>query len=112
MSQGFRPKNYLKPSTVKETCELLVEYGERAKIISGGTGIYEVAHRGLLSDIECLIDITGLDLNRISVDDTSLLVGATVTMSTMMDSTLLSNLKEIAVLKAALTAIQPLQVKN
>jgi CO/xanthine dehydrogenase FAD-binding subunit len=112
MSQAFKPKSYLKPSSVEETCELLTKYGERARIISGGTGIYEVAHRGLLSEVECLVDLTALSLDQIKIRDFSLDIGATTTMSKMMDSNQLSQLKEMSVLVDALKVIQPLQVKN
>jgi len=112
MSQAFRPKNYFKPVTVEQTCELLTQYGERARVISGGTGIYEVAHGGLLSDVECLVDLSALDLDHILVDESSIHIGATTTLSTMMDSSLLSHVKEISVLAEALRVIQPLQVKN
>jgi len=90
----------------------LREYGERARIISGGTGIYEVAHRGLLADTECLIDLASLNLAYITIENTSLRIGATATMSSMMDSLELSNVRQFSALIEALKLIQPLQVKN
>jgi CO/xanthine dehydrogenase FAD-binding subunit len=112
MSQVFKPKEYFRPSTIEETIELLSRHGERAKIVGGGTGIYEVAHRGLLSDVECLVDIELLQLDRISVECSLARIGAATTMAKMMDSSELSQLGELSVLHEALRAIQPLQVKN
>jgi CO/xanthine dehydrogenase FAD-binding subunit len=112
LSQAFRPKKYLRPTTIEETCELLSSYGDRARILGGGTGIYEVAHRGLLSEVECLIDVTLLGLNQIRVEKSGVRIGAATTMASLMDSAELSKILEFSVLTEALTAIQPLQVKN
>jgi CO/xanthine dehydrogenase FAD-binding subunit len=89
----------------------LKEYGSRAKIIAGGTGLYEIAHRGLLSDIEALIDINGLGLSFIKLEDDYLCLGAATTMSSLSHSKLVSS-KPFGAIGDALSAIQPLQVKN
>ena len=73
--------------------------------VGGGTGIYEVAHRGLLSDVECLVDIELLQLDQISVESSSARIGAATTMAKMMDSSELSQLGELSVLHEALRAI-------
>lgn len=112
MSQAFRPKKFLRPSTVEETCELLTRYGDQARILGGGTGVYEVAHRGLLSDVQCLVDISLLHLNQITVEKFRLRIGAATTMVSLMDSAQLSEIQELSVISEALAAIQPLQVKN
>ncbi|MDA4129912.1 MAG: FAD binding domain-containing protein [Thaumarchaeota archaeon] len=112
MSQAFKPTKFLKPKTIEETSALLKEYGASVRIISGGTGIYEVAHRGLLSEIDCLIDLSSLNLSYIRVDESSVRIGATTTMSSMMDTDELSKIAQLAAVTEALTVIQPLQVKN
>lgn len=112
MSLTFKPNSYLRPKTEEELSNQLKDFGEHAKIIAGGTGIYEVAHRGLLSDIEVLIDISGLNLSYISASTESLRIGAATTMSDMASSSELASRREFAGVFDALTAIQPLQVKN
>ena len=112
MSQAFRPKEYFRPTSIEETVQLLSKFGERSKIIGGGTGIYEVAHRGLLSEVQCLIDISLLQLDRIAVGNSSVTIGATTTMSEIVDSVELSRMGELSALFEALRVIQPLQVKN
>lgn len=112
MSQAFKPKLYLKPDSVEKASNLLKEHGERARVIAGGTGIYEVAHRGLLSDVDALIDISGLNLSYIRTEQGALRIGACTTMTSMTNSKELHSRKELAIILDALQAIQPLQVKN
>ena len=86
--------------------------GEKARIIAGGTGIYEVAHRGLFSDVECLIDISRLNLSYAHLEPNFLRIGACTTMTTIFENDQLAKLPELGALFDALKAIQPLQVKN
>ena len=112
MSQAFKPRLYLKPDSIEQASNLLKEHNERARVIAGGTGIYEVAHRGLLSDVEALIDISGLDLSYMRIEQGALHIGACMTMTSMANSKELQSRKELAIILDALQAIEPLQVKN
>ncbi len=112
MSLGFKPKIFLKPKTELELVKYLQDYSERAKIIAGGTGIYEIAHRGLISDVEALIDINGLGLSYVREETRFLKIGASTTMSTIRNSPEIVGNREFSALLDALKAIQPLQVKN
>ncbi len=112
MSLAFQPRSFLRPRTKEELSKHLKEFGEAAKIIAGGTGIYEIAHRGLLSDVEALIDISGLNLSYVKLEDDSLRIGAATTMSTLFASKDLTRSKALGGIIDALKAIQPLQVKN
>ncbi len=112
MSLVFRPKSFLKPSSEEELSKYLKEFGERAKIIAGGTGIYEIAHRGLLSDIEALVDISELNLSYVKLGEGLVRIGGATTMSTLFHSKEIADRKELAGIVDALKAIQPLQVKN
>ncbi len=108
----FKPKFYLVPKDENQLSLYLKEYAERAKIIAGGTGIYEVAHRGLLSDLETLIDISKLGLSYVKLTSGSVKIGASTTMSSMIGSQEIARRKELSAILDALNAIQPLQVKN
>jgi CO/xanthine dehydrogenase FAD-binding subunit len=127
MSQAFRPSNFHKPRSLDEASELLKKNGERARIIAGGTGVYERAHRGLFSDVETLVDITGLGLDYIRVEEKKkknggnhdggellllLRVGACATMSSLSEWLSSNGSARILALSDALKQIQPLQVKN
>ena len=112
MSQAFKPKLYLKPESEEQASNYLREHGERSRVIAGGTGIYEVAHRGLLSDVEALIDITKLNLSYVRLESENLRIGACTTMTSIAASEELKSKKEFAVILDSLKVIQPLQVKN
>jgi CO/xanthine dehydrogenase FAD-binding subunit len=111
LSLAFRPKRYLRPETEADLSRCLKECGERGRIIAGGTGLYEIAHRGLLSEIDALIDISRLNLEYAILQDSEISIGAATTMSGLANSNILSR-KEMGALGDALKAIQPLQVKN
>jgi CO/xanthine dehydrogenase FAD-binding subunit len=111
-SLAFKPRYYLIPKSHDELVGYLKEYGERGKIIAGGTGIYEVAHRGLLSDLEALIDVSRLGLSYVNVSKSSVTIGATTTMSTLLAFNEIRNRKDLSCIVDALRAIQPTQVKN
>jgi CO/xanthine dehydrogenase FAD-binding subunit len=112
VSSFFKPKLFFKVKSEEEASRYLKEFGDRCKIIAGGTGIYEIAHRGLLSDVEALIDISGLNLSYVKSADGSVRIGSTTTMSDLLHSEEIKNAKELSGLIDALKAIQPLQVKN
>jgi len=112
MSEAFRPKQYRRANSEAETSELLKHYAERARIIAGGTGIYEIAHRGLLGQVEALIDINNLNLGYVKLGDKFVRIGTSTTMTAMFESTELAEYPELSGLYDALRAIQPLQVKN
>ncbi len=111
MSLAFRPKYYFKPETQPELEKYLKEYGARGRIIAGGTGLYEIAHRGLLSEIEALIDIGRLELSYVKEEKEFLSIGSATTMTSLAKSPFISR-NEYSALGDALRAIQPLQVKN
>ncbi|MDH2900007.1 MAG: FAD binding domain-containing protein [archaeon] len=112
MSLAFRPKSFFKPSSEAELSKYLKQFGERAKIIAGGTGIYEIAHRGLLSDVEALVDISGLNLSYIESSSDVTRIGGATTMSALYQSKQIADRKELSAVLDSLKSIQPLQVKN
>ena len=112
MSQSFKPKEFVVAKTESEAIELLKKYGEKARIIAGGTGVYEVAHRGLFAEVEVLIDITRLELNYVRRDEGFLRIGSCATMSSIFETSSLAEIPELVALVDALKTIQPLQVKN
>jgi len=112
LSQSFKPREYLIVSSESEASEILSRKGDKARIIAGGTGIYEVAHRGLFSEVECLVDVSGLKLSYVRRESGVLHVGACTTMTTLFEDQELSLYPALGALYDALRAIQPLQVKN
>ncbi len=100
------------PKNEAELTDLLQKYRERGRIIAGGTGIYEIVHRGLISDVEALIDISDLGLSYVRMDRDVLKIGTATTMSNLWSSSEIGSRPELLALLDALKAIQPAQVKN
>lgn len=111
LSSDFRPSTYLKPKTDEELSEILRTMGPKARILAGGTGIYELAGRGLLSDVEALVDISDLGWAYVKKSAQSFRIGSATTMTELMTSADLG-MRNLGALVDALRAIQPVQVKN
>jgi CO/xanthine dehydrogenase FAD-binding subunit len=111
MSSDFRPRAYLKPQKEEELAAILRSMKTKARIIGGGTGIYELAGRGLLSEVETLVDISELGWTYVKKATHSIRIGSATTMTELLQSQALKA-KACGALVDALKAIQPLQVKN
>ena len=61
----FRPKEYFKPTSIEEAVSLLAKYGDKATPLAGGTDILVDKP----SDVEYIIDITGLPLDYIEAEE-------------------------------------------
>jgi carbon-monoxide dehydrogenase medium subunit len=78
---------YLKPNSVEEASELLMKYGEKAKIFNGGTDLLVRMRESLLKP-EYLVDIKSISgMSDIKyLDGEGLFLGASVTMNQLTDS--------------------------
>jgi carbon-monoxide dehydrogenase medium subunit len=73
----FRPAEYLRPGDLAEAVKLLAKYGEKARLIAGGTDmLVEKDPR-----VEVLIDVVGLGLDYIETDDLGVRIGAATTFA-------------------------------
>lgn len=111
MSSYFKPKAYLKPKTEEELHQILESMQTKARIIGGGSGIYELAGRGLLSEVEALVDVSGMGWTYVKKGARSIKIGSATTMTELVKSEALQTRSCGAVVDAC-KAIQPLQVKN
>jgi len=107
MHRQFRPREYHRPKDIQTAVELLSGYGKRAKIIAGGTEL--LVHQPL--DIECLVDLSNLNLNYIKKEGESILIGASTTLSEIESSPLLSS-EPYRVLSEAASAIATPTIRN
>lgn len=115
MTMGsFRPQSYVKATSSDEVVELLSREGERVRVIGGGTTIYEMANRGLLSHVTTLVDITKLGLRTIREDSQKgvVFIGACSTFTDMLRNKTLGKHPCINAVLDALNAIKPVQVRN
>lgn len=77
---------YFKPKTVTEAINLLPKFGEKAKILAGGTDLI-VNLKEERQTPEAVIDIKGIEeLHEINFDNKRLFVGACVTFSDLIMS--------------------------
>jgi len=81
----FRPSEYFRPTSVAETVKLLEQYGEKSRIIVGGTDILVEKN----PQVEVLIDIANLGLNYIKSDSRGVRIGATTTFADIKESPVL-----------------------
>jgi carbon-monoxide dehydrogenase medium subunit len=83
---SFRPQEYYHPCKVTEAAEILAKYGEKARIIAGGTDLIATGPPG----IECLVDIAGLGLDYIRKEKDGVKIGAGTPLHLIESSPLLT----------------------
>jgi carbon-monoxide dehydrogenase medium subunit len=107
----FKPTDCFEPTTLDEVCELLFQYGKHARIIAGGTAIYELAKRGLADEVKQLISLRSVPLRYVRRDEQCLHVGATTTLAEFMVAPAVVGDASLRVLSEALHEIRPMQVQ-
>lgn len=102
--------DYKIPKTLEEACNFLWQYGERAKVIAGGTDLVISLRNGLLRP-EILIDITNLpELRRIEEREGWVYIGGAVTHSEIASSSMIHTYGRI--LSQATFQIGSPQIRN
>jgi len=107
----FKPSDYFQPSTPEEVCELLSKYGKHARIIAGGTAIYELAKRGLADEVKEIISLRKVPLRYVRRDGEGLHVGSATTLADLMTAEQTRNDPSMLLLMDALHEIRPMQVR-
>lgn len=81
----MRPFEYFRPVNLKEASELLLQYGEGAHLLNGGTDLI-IRMRDGLTKPSAVVDLKGISsLNQIREDENSVFVGATVNLNQLGD---------------------------
>lgn len=109
---GFHPSEHFSPSTSDEVCSLLVQYGKHARIIAGGTAIYELAKRGLADEVKQLISLRNMSLNYVHRKVEGVHIGATTTLAEILKAPEILNDTSLRVVSEAVREIRPNQVRN
>lgn len=105
-------KEFRAPRTVQEAIGFLRGSDDAERLVlAGGTFLHGLEARGLLSDVEELIDVRGAGLDGIDDDDRGLLVGATITFSRLQSLPVVQRAPWLAGLSDAL-ACPPVQIRN
>ena len=107
----MRKFEYLKPDSIKETISILSQYGERARILNGGTDLI-VGIRDKILQPEYVVDIKAIpQLNRITYNkQDGLNIGATVTLNEISDSKVVQ--RNYPILAEACKTVGSYQVRN
>ena len=78
--------DYVKPVTLEEAVSLYKRYGEKAKLLLGGTDLVVLMDAGAVAP-DILIDLKGIEeLKKLELDKNFLHIGARVTFNELIDS--------------------------
>jgi len=103
-------QEYLFPSSVEEALAMLAEREGRARLVAGGTDLIIQLTEGRRA-ADCLVDITRIpELDRITLEDGMIVLGANVTHRQAAESSLIR--ERATVLAEACQAVGSLQIRN
>lgn len=105
----FKPSEWISPKTVEEAVDILQK--RRARVIAGGTGVYELAKRGMLPEAEVLVDLQGLNLEYARLDGNTLKIGATSRFTWLLKQQVFQR-PELGGLLDSMRNVKPVQVRN
>ncbi len=104
-------QEYYLPQDGNAVVELLGKHKEGATIVAGGTFIHGLIARGLVTDVEALIDISRLGLDYVKLENGQLRIGATTKFTQLDASAEIADKPFYGAIKDALEYPPP-QVKN
>jgi len=106
----MKPFQYLEPQSVDEACQLLGEFGERAKVIAGGQSLVVLLKHRVMTP-EYLIGIKALhELEYLTTDQDTIAIGALTTHRTIETSSLIK--KELPMLVEMERTVGSVQIRN
>ncbi len=98
------------PDTIEEACQLLSKYGNKSKILAGGTDLLVLMKKESIAPNH-LINIKKISvLDSIEMKNHHLRIGASVTYRKLIDSHLLQ--KDLYLLREACMAVGTVQIRN
>jgi len=101
---------YYKPADIKSAVELLDKFGNKAKILAGGTDLVVQMKENIVTP-DAVIDIKAIDkLNEISLDDETLFIGACVTFTELMESEIIQ--KYFPLIKDMSATVASMGIRN
>jgi CO/xanthine dehydrogenase Mo-binding subunit/CO/xanthine dehydrogenase FAD-binding subunit len=113
LSKGRRKVSrfdFVTPTTIEEACRHLSRTDVKAKPVAGGTDLLVGIRQGIY-DPDILVDISRLtEIRRIERTDSSIVIGASVTLSELCDSQLVHD--ELPGFSAGLGLIATQQIRN
>ena len=103
--------DYFTPDKPGEVIELLQRFGDDAMIVAGGTFVHGLEARGLLSEVQALIDIQKLGLTSVSDDGSQISLGAATNFATLAATEFVQNDPAFGAVRDALE-YPPAQIRN
>jgi aerobic carbon-monoxide dehydrogenase medium subunit len=104
-------KQFCIPANREQVGAVFDKYGDGALFLAGGTFIHGLEARGLLSEVEALVDIRQLGLDALSATSEGIRAGAAVTFAGLLQTPGLNSAPWLGALKDAL-AYPPMQIRN
>lgn len=104
-------KEFCIPESPNQVDACVTKYGDNALILGGGTFIHGLEARGLLSEVEALVDIRKLGLAGVASTADGVRIGAMTTFAQLEQLPDLKDTAWLGALKDALT-YPPMQIKN
>lgn len=104
-------KEFCIPDKPEQVDACVAKYGDNALILAGGSFIHGLEARGLLSEVEALIDIRKLGFTGVSASADGVNIGAMTTFAQLEQLPELGSAPWLGALKDALT-YPPMQIKN
>jgi CO/xanthine dehydrogenase FAD-binding subunit len=102
--------DYVKPGTLRDAVKTLGRFGARARVLAGGTDLVGLISDGLAMP-EAVVDIKGIPgLDRIEFKDGVLSIGALVTFSGLLDSSIIA--KKFPVLREMAGWVASVGIRN
>lgn len=75
-------KNYHAPASVREACDILSSE-ENSMPIAGGTGIYIFSNKGMMSNVDTLVNLNRLGLSQVETMKDSVSIGSMARLSSI-----------------------------
>ncbi|MBI2183545.1 MAG: FAD binding domain-containing protein [Thaumarchaeota archaeon] len=108
----FKPQRYVRAKTPEEVLSIMQTYREKARIVGGNTFLNELAKRGLLSDVEVLLDIEPLELHHLKDEGNRVVIGASTKIEDLAHSPSVKNNAALTALAEAAQNVHPVQIRN
>jgi len=107
---GLPKFEYLRPKTIQEACSLLSQYGDKARVMAGGTDLL-VKMKDRAVTPQYLIGLSGIpNLDYIEADAEGLRIGALATIKSIIDSSVIQ--ERFRLLADAASKMATVQVRN
>lgn len=103
----FRPREYYRPKDLREVTWLLSSFGRKARVIAGGTDLLVKKP----PEVECLVDISNLNLDYIRKDENGINIGAAATLDLIESSPILFS-EPYTVVSEAVSMIATPTIRN